>query len=90
MRLRRLPTLLAVLPLLACALPRAGTPVFVDLRAGDFWSGEGVLVEVSEDEKRCRVAVRERSLLVRKRWVDCAHVHARSSRHTAVPKSSFK
>lgn len=58
-----------------CQLPTRGTPVFVDTRAGGFWSGEGVLTEVSEDERRCRVSVRDRALLVRDRWVDCRFVH---------------
>jgi hypothetical protein len=60
-----------------CTLPRQGTPVFVDFRAGNFWSGKGVLVDVSDDRTRCRVAVRDRALLVRKMWVDCPRVHPR-------------
>jgi hypothetical protein len=83
--------------LLACQMPSGGTPVFVDMRAGDFWSGEAKLLEVSDDQQRCRVAVRSRSLVVRKRWVDCAYVHARSVDHRATapvletsPKSTFK
>ena len=75
-------------------MPAKGTPVFIDMRAGDFWSGEGRLLEVSDDQARCRVAVRSRSLVVSERWVDCTHVHARSVRHRASPetspKSSFK
>jgi hypothetical protein len=78
-------------------MPNGGTPVFVDMRAGDFWSGEGKLLEVSDDEKRCRVALRGRSLVVSERWIDCTHVHTRSIRHRAdapgyetSPKSSFK
>lgn len=89
--------LLLVPALLACQLPSGGTPVFVDMRAGDFWSGEGKLLEVSADQQRCRVAVRSRTLEVRERWVDCAHVHARSSVHRSAapvvetsPKSSLK
>jgi hypothetical protein len=89
--------LLLVPLLLACQMPNGGTPVFVDMRAGDFWSGEGKLLEVSDDQKLCRVAVRSRSLVVRDRWVDCAHVHTKSVRHRAdapayetSPKSSFK
>ena len=89
--------LLLVPLLLACQMPNGGTPVFVDMRAGDFWSGQGKLLEVSDDEKLCRVAVRSRSLVVRKRWVECAHVHAKSIRHRtdspayeASPKSSFR
>jgi hypothetical protein len=64
------------LPSAGCLLPSGGTPVLVDHRAGRFWSGEGKLLEVSEDKRHCRVAVRDRSLvLVRKFWVDCHHVH---------------
>ena len=60
-------------------MPGRGTPVFVDLRAGDFWSGKGMLVAVSEDRLRCQVAARDRALLVQTRWVDCVHVHPRRS-----------
>jgi len=63
-----------------CMMPNRGTPVFVDVRAGDFWSGEGLLTEVSEDQKRCRVSVRDRALIVRDLWVDCARVHKREPR----------
>lgn len=63
--------------LAACTMPNAGTPVFVDFRAGSFWSGEGLLVEVTEDQRRCKVAVRDRALLVRELWVDCTSVHPR-------------
>ena len=66
-----------------CLMPNKGTPVFVDMRAGNFWSGEGLLIETSADGQRCRVAVRDRALWVHKRWVDCVAVHARSSRHTS-------
>jgi hypothetical protein len=62
---------------LACVMPNAGTPVFVDVGAGDFWSGNGRLTEVSDDQKRCRVSVRDRSLIVRDLWVDCQRVHSR-------------
>jgi hypothetical protein len=68
---------LALLAFAGCTMPKKGTPVFVDLRAGDFWSGRGKLLEVSEDRSRCRVAVRDRALLVQKLWVDCAWIHAR-------------
>ena len=60
-----------------CLLPNAGTPVWVDGRAGSFWSGKGRLLEVSEDRLRCRVAVRDRALFVHERWVACASVHTR-------------
>ncbi|HJO24588.1 MAG: hypothetical protein QF890_03405 [Myxococcota bacterium] len=73
------------LVLSGCLLPAAGTPVHVDMRAGSFWSGEGRLLEIREDGQRCRVAVRHRTLVVRKRWVSCVYVHASSSRDTATP-----
>jgi hypothetical protein len=63
-----------------CLMPTAGTPVWVDSRAGDFWSGAGMLTEVSEDRLRCRVAVRDRALFVHDRWVACASVHPRRGR----------
>lgn len=63
-----------------CWLPKRGTPVFVDSRAGDFWSGKGLLVEVSPDQKRCKVAVRNDALIVRERWVECLSVHPRRGR----------
>jgi hypothetical protein len=62
-------------------MPSRGTPVIVDQRAGRFWSGDAMLLEVSEDQKTCRVAVRDRSLVfVRRMWTDCAHVHSASTR----------
>jgi hypothetical protein len=66
----------------ACVwMPSRGTPVIVDHRAGRFWSGDGMLLEVSEDGRSCRVAVRDRSLVfVRKLWTDCGHVHSASTR----------
>lgn len=75
----RVAILLGLLALVAsgCTLPQRGTPVFVDARAGLFWSGKGLLVEVSDDESRCKVAVRDRALIVRERWVDCRSVHPR-------------
>lgn len=75
----RLPLLLALALLAApgCLLPSRGTPVFVDARAGSFWSGRGLLLEVSGDESRCRVAVRDRALVVHHKWVDCRSVHPR-------------
>jgi len=63
-----------------CLMPNRGTPVLVDSWAGDFWSGEGLLLEVSSDQKRCLVAVRDRALFVRQRWVDCTSVHPRRRR----------
>jgi hypothetical protein len=78
-----IPMLLVALALLAfagCAMPNKGTPIFVDMRGGEFWSGRGKLLEVSEDQSRCRIAVRDRALLVQKLWVDCAWVHPRHDR----------
>ncbi len=74
--------LLALLLLLApgCLVPARGTEVRVDMRAGRFWSGEGRLLEVSADERRCRVAIRGVSLVVTERWVSCDAVHPRHSR----------
>ena len=72
-----IPLAAALLACAGCLMPGQGTPVYVDMRAGDFWSGRGVLVEVSADRTRCRVAVRDRALIVRQRWVDCTSVHAR-------------
>ena len=72
--------ILAILTLASlggCLLPAQGTPVFVDMRAGHFWSGKGMLVEVSRDEQSCRVEVRDSALIVRKLWVDCTRVHPR-------------
>ena len=88
--MRRLTLLLASSLLGAgCVMPAQGTPVFVDLRAGKFYSGEGMLHEVSADQERCRVSVRQPSLIVRERWVACRHVHARSMQdrepETATP-----
>ena len=72
-------TILLSICLLAGAgcLPNRGTPVFVDRGAGSFWSGKGVLVEVSEDEIQCRVVVRDANLITRKRWVPCRNLHPR-------------
>jgi len=75
-----IPVLLLLAVGAGCTMPNRGTPVFVDVRAGDFWSGEGLLTEVSEDQKRCRVSVRDRALIVRDLWVDCARVHRREPR----------
>ena len=69
--------LTAALLALGCLMPQQGTPVYVDAWAGDFWSGKGMLLEVSEDRERCRVAVRDRALMVQDRWVACKSVHLR-------------
>ena len=90
MRRAVLPAGLLVPLLLACQLPRGGTPVFVDMRAGNFWSGNGKLLEVSDDRKHCRVSVRQRTMIVQEQCVDCAHVHTKSARHSASPQASFK
>ncbi len=66
--------------ILGCLMPTRGTPVFVDQRAGEFWSGRGKLTEVSEDRSRGRVAVRDRSLVVVRIWIDCAWIHPRHER----------
>ena len=84
---RLLPLLLLAAFLPACVMPAQGTPVFVDMRAGSFYSGEGMLHEVSDDEERCRVSVRGADLIVRDRWVACRHVHARSIQDRA-PESA--
>jgi hypothetical protein len=60
-----------------CLMPNGGTPVLVDSFAGNFWSGKGLLVEVSEDRKQCYVAVRDRALFVRRMWIPCTSVHPR-------------
>jgi hypothetical protein len=62
-----------------CVLPSKGTRVFVDHRAGSFWSGRGKLIEVSQDQSECRVAVRDRALIVHTMWVECRSVHPRKS-----------
>lgn len=64
----------------ACVMPSRGTPVFVDVRAGDFWSGDGLLTEVSPDKTQCRVSVRDRALIVQDFWVNCERVHRRDQR----------
>ena len=69
--------LFAALASSGCLLPNGGTPVFVDSRSGRFWSGKGLLTEVSPDQKRCKVAIRDRALLVHHLWVDCVTVHPR-------------
>jgi hypothetical protein len=61
-------------------MPDRGTPVFVDVRAGNFWSGNGLLTEVSEDRRQCRVSVRDRALIVRDLWVSCQRIHSRKAR----------
>ena len=75
--LRLLLAFLSVVSLSGCLMPNRGTPVFVDMRAGAFWSGRGMLMEVTPDQQRCRVAVRDRSLVVRRVWTDCTRVHPR-------------
>jgi hypothetical protein len=72
--------LLAALAVSGCLLPNGGTPVFVDSRSGSFWSGKGLLTEVSPDQKHCKVAIRDRALFVHHLWVDCKTVHPRVGR----------
>ena len=83
--MRRRIALFACLALAAsltgCLMPNRGTPVFVDGRAGDFWSGRGLLLEVSPDRLRCKVAVRNRALVVRELWVPCTTLHERPLGH---------
>jgi hypothetical protein len=78
MRIRLL-ALLAALASSGCLMPNGGTPVLVDSRAGDFWSGKGLLIEVSPDHKRCKVVIRDNALFVREMWLDCVTVHPRGS-----------
>ena len=75
--LRRLACLSTALLFAGCLLPQRGTPVYVDAWAGNFWSGKGMLLEVTADQERCRVAVRDRALIVQERWVACTSVHPR-------------
>ena len=63
-----------------CVTPAEDTPVLVDMQAGRFWNGKGQLVQVSDDEKQCLVAIRGMSLLVTEQWVSCDSVHPRHSR----------
>jgi hypothetical protein len=79
MRLRALflVTLLGTLSS-GCVLP-SGVPIIVDRRAGDYWSGDGVLLEVSQDGTQCHVAVRNDALFVEKRWVACKFVHEKNA-----------
>ncbi|MEN8181517.1 MAG: hypothetical protein ABFS46_03165 [Myxococcota bacterium] len=71
--------LLAGLLLSGCLMP-SGSPVLVERRTGDYWSGEGVLLERSEDGEQCRVALRDTALVVQKKWVACRYVHVRHTR----------
>jgi hypothetical protein len=59
-----------------CVMP-AGQEVAVDRRSGAVFTGNGVLLEMSADRMKCRVAVRNNALFVERRWVDCRYVHAR-------------
>ena len=47
-------------------------------RAGRFWTGDGVLLEVSPDRQHCRIAARGRSLWIDRKWVPCKYVHERT------------
>ena len=78
--LRWLACLATALLLVGCLMPQQGTPVYVDAWGGDFWSGKGMLLEVTADRERCRVAVRDRALIVQERWVACTSVHPRKTR----------
>jgi hypothetical protein len=79
--MRRFALLWLAVGLTGCLMPTKGTPVFVDGRAGEFWSGRGLLQEVSPDRLKCRVAVRNRALVVRDLWVPCASLHERPLGH---------
>jgi len=80
MRTTRLLTCFVCALLLAgCLMPRQGTLIYVDAWAGDFWSGKGMLLEVTPDQKRCKVAVRDRALFVHEMWIACTSVHPRKS-----------
>jgi len=60
-----------------CVMP-AGQEVAVDRRGGgDVFTGNAVLLEVTPDRTRCRVAVRNNALFIERRWVDCRYVHSR-------------
>lgn len=73
---RRLVAALAVALLLSgCVMP-TGTDVIVDRRGANFFTGTGILLEISEDRQSCLVAARNNALFVEKRWVPCAYVHA--------------
>jgi hypothetical protein len=78
MRLRLLALALAAACLGAgCVMP-AGEEVVVDRRGGgDVFTGSAVLLEISDEGTRCRVAVRNNAMFVEKRWVDCRYVHSR-------------
>ncbi|MCG8587904.1 MAG: hypothetical protein MJE66_01290 [Proteobacteria bacterium] len=69
--------LLALVLGTGCLMPNRGTPVFVDHTSGDWWSGKGLLLEVSPDRQRCRIAARTTALVVEKKWVPCSAVHER-------------
>ena len=44
-------------------------------------TGRGLLLEVSPDRLRCKVAVRNRALVVRELWVPCTTLHERPLGH---------
>ncbi len=52
--------------------------MFVDYAAAEVWSGKGVLTEVSDDERMCRVVFRDSTLITRNKWVECTKVHPRT------------
>lgn len=78
LRLLACAALLALAPGCFLFLPyRHGRAVYVDNYAGQYWSGEGVLTEVSPDRQHCKVYARNRALIVEGRWVECRRVHPR-------------
>ena len=80
MRRPLLPLVLLASIASGCVMP-SGQEVVVDRRGGnDVYTGSAVLLEISPEGTRCRVAVRNNALFVEKRWVDCRFVHARPGR----------
>ncbi len=76
MRLSLAPLLAIALLAAGCLMP-AGEQVVVDRRGGNVFTGTAVLLEISPDGGKCRVAVRNSALFVERRWVDCRYVHSR-------------
>lgn len=74
-RIAILCALLGAAGLLGCVMP-TGTEVVVDRRGANFFTGNAILLEVSEDRQSCLVAARNNALFVEKRWVPCVYVHA--------------
>jgi len=83
---RRRSVLLGFLLVFTCGvsgclfLPSKGTLVYVDHRTGDWWSGEAVMTEVSQDQTKCKISARNTALIVETKWVPCKYVHERAVR----------